>query len=159
MNLRPQSLFGRTAISISLTLLAFMIIAVSAATYFIYIPVAKRYAEDFSAVIVSAAHSLQSLPEDMHTELQQQLHNDHGLTVAQQLTELSEDYSQVTYYPFFRESLARRVGDGLSINASAKEHFIWVDVPAHGKLFQTVPNLQGAPPPRRAFPGPLAIPG
>ena len=62
MNLRPQSLFGRTAISISLTLLAFMTIAVSAATYFIYIPVAKRYAEDFSAVIISAAHSLQSLP-------------------------------------------------------------------------------------------------
>jgi len=136
VNLRPQSLFGRTAISISLTLLAFMTIAVSAATYFIYIPVAKRYAEDFSAVIISAAHSLQSLPEEMHTELQQQLLNDHGLTVAQQLTELSEDYSQVTYYPFFRESLARRLGDGLSINASTKEQFIWVDVPAHGKMYR-----------------------
>lgn len=136
MNLRPHSLFGRTAISISLTLLAFMIIAVSAAAYFIYIPLAQRYADDFSAVIVSAAHSLQSLPEELHAELQQQLLNDHGLMVAQQLSELSEDYSQVTFYPFFRESLARRAGEGLSISASNKDPLIWVDVPAHGKIYR-----------------------
>jgi two-component system osmolarity sensor histidine kinase EnvZ len=134
--LRPRSLFGRTAISISLTLVAFMIIAVSAAAYFIYIPLAQRYADDFSAVIVSAAHSLQSLPEEMHPELQQQLLNDHGLIVAQQLTELSEDYSEVTFYPFFRESLARRAGEGLLIHASNKDSFIWVDVPAHAKMYR-----------------------
>ena len=136
MNLRLQSLFGRTAATISLTLLAFMFVAVSAAVYLIYVPMTQRYADDFAAVIVSAAHSLQSLPEDLHPELRQQLLEDHGLIVAEQLSELPEDYSQVAFYPFFRESLARRAGEDLSIIASDRNSLIWVDVPAHGKIFR-----------------------
>ena len=61
--------------------MVFMIIIMSAASYFIYIPMTQRYADDFAAVIVSAAHSLQSLPENLHPELQQQLSDDHGLIV------------------------------------------------------------------------------
>ena len=136
MNLRPQSLFGRAAITNSLTLLAFMIIIVSAAGYFIYIPITQRYADDFAAVIVSAAHSLQSLPEQLHPELKQQLLEDHGLIVSQQLSDTPEGYSEVAFYPYFRETLARRAGKSLSIIASDTDPLIWVDVPAHGKIFR-----------------------
>jgi two-component system osmolarity sensor histidine kinase EnvZ len=120
----------------ALTLLVFMIIVMSAASYFIYIPMAKRYADDFAAVIVSAAHSLQSLPERLHPELQKQLRDDHGLIVSQPLSELPEGYSEVDYYPFFRESLARRAGESLSIIASDQDALVWVDVPAHGRIYR-----------------------
>ena len=136
MNLRPQSLFARAVFTNSLTLLVFMIIVMSAASYFIYIPMTQRYADDFAAVIVSAAHSLQSLPENLHPELQQQLSDDHGLIVSQPISDIPEGYSQVEYYPFFRESLARRAGESLSIIASDKDPLIWVDVPAHDKIFR-----------------------
>jgi hypothetical protein len=58
LKLAPRSLFGRTAITIALTLLVFMAISMGAAVYFIAIPMAERSADDFAAVIVSAAHTM-----------------------------------------------------------------------------------------------------
>ncbi len=131
MKLVPQSLLGRTAFTIALTLMAFTIISLGAAVYFIAIPMAKRSADDFAAVIVSAAHSIESLPKEMHAELQQQLLQDHGLIVTTQTRTLPEKDFDVPYYLFFQESLAQRVGHKVSIVESTKGPLIWVDVPAH----------------------------
>ena len=73
MKLMPGSLFARTATTIALTLVVFMIISTSAAVYFIYVPMARRNADDFAAEIVSAAHSLQELPEESHKDLKREL--------------------------------------------------------------------------------------
>ncbi len=131
MTLMPRSLLGRSAFTIALTLLIFMLVSLGSAVYFIAIPMAKRSADDFAAVIVSAAHSIESLPEEMHAELQQQLLEDHGLIVTTQSRSLPEKHFDVPYYIFFQESLARRVGQKLSIVESTKGPLIWVDVPAH----------------------------
>lgn len=127
----PQSLLGRSALTIALTLLIFMLVSLGSAVYFIAIPMAKRSADDFAAVIVSAAHSMQSLPKEMHAELQQQLLQNHGLIVTTQTRALPEKKFDVPYYLFFQESLARRAGQKLSIVESTKGPLIWVDVPAH----------------------------
>ena len=111
----PKSLLGRTVITIALTLLVFMLIFVSAAIYFVYDPMAKRHADDFAAVIVSAAHSLQSLPEEMHAELKQQLLQDHGLIVAEETTDVPQASSDLPFSPFFHEALKRRAGAELVI--------------------------------------------
>ena len=136
MTLWPRSLIGRTAITIAVTLFVFMVIVVSAAIYFVYNPIAKRHADDFAAVIVSAAHSLQSLPEEMHTELKQQLLQDHGLIVAEKTAAVPQTSSDLLYSPFFHEALDRRAGTELNIIESTDSPIIWVDVPAHGKLFR-----------------------
>ncbi|MDX2413426.1 MAG: ATP-binding protein [Woeseiaceae bacterium] len=132
MKLAPRSLFGRTAITIALTLLVFMAISMGAAVYFIAIPMAERSADDFAAVIVSAAHTMESLPEEMHAQLQHQLLLDHGLIVTKQKPTLSEKAFDVPYYVFFRESLARRAGQELAIIESEKGPIVWVDVPTEG---------------------------
>lgn len=136
MRLWPRSLVGRTVITIAVTLLVFMLISISAAIYFVYNPMAKRHADDFAAVIVSAAHSLQSLPEEMHAELKQQLLQDHGLIVADETTAASQMSSDAPFYPFFHDALNRRVGTELVVVESANGPIIWVDVPAHGKLYR-----------------------
>ena len=136
MRLKPRSLFGRTAVTIALTMLLFMAISMGAVAYFIYIPLAHRNADDFAAVIVSAAHSLQSLPEEMHAELKQQLLDDHGLLVAEQTDGYSTLSSDLSYNPFFRDALERRVGHELQIIEKDEGPLIWVDVPAHGKNFR-----------------------
>lgn len=130
----PQSLLGRSASTIALALLIFMLVSLGAAVYFIAIPMAKRSADDFAAVIVSAAHSIESLPEEMHAELQQQLLQDHGLIVTTQTGALPEKKFDVPYYIFFQESLARRAEQKLSIVESTKGPLIWVDVPAHDMI-------------------------
>ena len=136
MKLAPRTLFGRSAVTIALTLLVFMIVSLGTAVYFIAIPMAERSADDFAAVIVSAAHTLQTLPEELHSEFQQQLLVDHGLIVAEQQPALAEKTFDVPYYIFFQQSLARRTGRELSIIESVDGPLIWVDVPAHGKIFR-----------------------
>lgn len=113
-----------------------MVISLGTAIYFIAMPMAKRSADDFAAVIVSAAHSLQSLPEEMHAELKQQLLLDHGLIVTDHIHVLSEKSFDVPYYLFFQDSLDRRAGQELQIFESESGPLIWVDVPAHGKMFR-----------------------
>jgi len=137
LKLAPRSLFGRTAITIALTLLVFIVISMSAAIYFIAIPMAERSADDFAAVIVSAAHTMENLPEEMHEQLQQQLLLDHGLIVTKQTPVLSEKKFDVPYYYlFFRESLARRAGKDLAIIESEKGPIVWVDVPTEGQTIR-----------------------
>lgn len=136
MKLWPRSLLGRTATTIASTLLLFVAISMGAAVYFIMIPMAQRSADDFAAVIVSAAHSLQSLPEEMHGELKRQLLQDHGLVVTKHIHSLSEKSFDVPYYLFFRESLARRAGQELPFFESETGPLVWVDVPAHGQMFR-----------------------
>jgi two-component system osmolarity sensor histidine kinase EnvZ len=136
MTYRPRSLLGRTVITIAATLLVFMLIFVSAAVYFVYDPMARRHADDFAAVIVSAAHSLQSLPVEMHAELKERLLQDHGLIVADETTDVPLASHDLPYYPFFHEALDRRAGTKLKIIESQDSPIIWVDVPAHGKLFR-----------------------
>ena len=125
----PRSLFGRSAMTIALTLLVFMTISMSAAVYFIAIPMAERSADDFAAVIVSAAHTMESLPHEMHEQLQHQLLLDHGLIVTEETPALAKKTFDVPYYVFFQESLARRAGRELAISESEKGPLIWVDIP------------------------------
>ncbi len=136
MTLYPRSLIGRTAITIALTLLAFMAISMASAVYFVHNPMAKRHAEDFAAIIVAAAHSLQDLPVEMHAELKNRLLQDHGLIVAEQPFESIETTSELPFYPFFHEALHEQAGENLRIVESADSPIIWVDVPAHGRIYR-----------------------
>jgi two-component system osmolarity sensor histidine kinase EnvZ len=136
MTFYPRSLLGRTAITIAVTLLAFMAISVAAAVYFIYNPMAKRHAEDFAAIIVAAAHSLQDLPVELHAELKDRLLADHGLIVAEQPFESFETTSSLPFYPFFHAALDNQAGEDLRIVESADSPIIWVDVPAHGRIYR-----------------------
>ena len=136
MRLQPRTLFGRSAITIALSLVVFMILSLGSAVYFIAIPMAKRSADDFAAVIVSAAHSLQSSPEEEHAELKQRLLWDHGLIVTDQIHVLSEKSFDVPYYIFFQEALASRAGHKLQIFEAETGPLIWVDVPVHEKMFR-----------------------
>ena len=122
--------------TIALSLVVFMVLSLGSAVYFIAIPMAKRSADDFAAVIVSAAHSLQSSPEELQAELRQQLLWDHGLIVTDHIHVLSEKSFDVPYYIFFQEALARRAGHELQIFEADTGPLIWVDVPAHERMFR-----------------------
>jgi len=136
LRFQPRTLFGRSALTIALSLVVFMVLSLGSAIYFIAMPMAKRSADDFAAVIVSAAHSLQSLPEEMHAELKQRLLWDHGLIVTEHVHVLSEKSFDVPYYIFFEEALARRAGRELHIFEEDSGLLIWVDVPAHEKMYR-----------------------
>jgi two-component system osmolarity sensor histidine kinase EnvZ len=56
--------------------------------------------------------------------------------VTKQKPTLSEKAFDVPYYVFFRESLARRAGQELTIIESDKGPIVWVDVPTEGQTIR-----------------------
>ena len=136
MNIRPTSLFGRTAMTIGITLLVFTIASMSAVVYFVMIPMAKRSAEDFAAEFIDAAHALQDLPVERHPELKQELLDDHGLIVTDHEPGAVEHSADTPYLIYFRDALTRQAGEALPIIADEAGPMIWVDVPAHGKEYR-----------------------
>lgn len=134
MSLLPRSLFGRTALTVAVTLLAFLLIALGTAVYFIAIPMAKRSADDFAAIIISSARTMQTLPEDLQKEFRNHLLIDHGLIVADQLPALEERTFDYPYFVFFREAMTRRTGHDPRLVASTSGPVIWVDVPVGNHL-------------------------
>ena len=86
VKLLPDSLFGRTAITIALTLFVFLTVASAATVHFVFAPMAKRSAEDLAAEIVTAAQSLPYLPGQQQERKIDPLMQDHELTVSDSLT-------------------------------------------------------------------------
>ena len=145
MTFFPRSLLGRTAITIAITLLAFMAISMTAAVYFVYNPMAKRHAEDFAAIIVSAAHLLQDLPVEMHSELEDRLLEDHGLIVAEQPFRSSNGDLQWTALPQVRIGLTKgghvalNLGMELPLSGQVWDHSVHLTLLwdfADGSLFK-----------------------
>lgn len=136
MKIRTKSLFGRTAVTIGITLLLFTALSMSAVVYFVMLPMAKRAAEDLAAEFVDAAHALQELPEELHPALKQELLDDHGLVVTDHEPGAIEHSAETPYVAYFREALARHAGEDLPIVADESGPMIWVDVPAHGKEYR-----------------------
>jgi len=129
LKLKLRSLFARTAITIALTLLFFVVVSVGATVYFIAIPMAQRSADDFSALLISSAQSFQMTPEDGREEFQHHLLVDHGLIATMQTPALLEKTFDLPYYLFFSSALARRAGQEIPIIESASGPVLWVDIP------------------------------
>ena len=136
MRLRPTSLFGRTAMTIAVTLALFTIVSMSAVVYFVMIPMAKRSAEDFAAEFVDAAHLLQDHSEEEQAAIKQELLSDHGLVVTDHKHSAVEQSTDTPYLVYFREALTRQAGEELPIFTDDEGPMIWVDVPAHGKDYR-----------------------
>ena len=136
MRLRPTSLFGRTAMTIGLSLALFTLVSMATVVYFVVIPMAKRSAEDLAAEFESAARALQDLPEEQHPALKQELLDDHGLVVTNHDPGLIEPTADTLYLAFFREALANQVGEYLPIVEDKSGPMVWVDVPTDGKEYR-----------------------
>jgi two-component system osmolarity sensor histidine kinase EnvZ len=136
MRLRSHSLFGRTAITIALTLITYTIVSIGALVYFVVIPMTKRSAHDFAAEIVSAAHMLQDFPEERHAIIKQELLDDHGLLVSDYQPGMHEKSIDSLYLKYFQASLVELSGEELPIFEADAGPLVWVDVPAHGKMYR-----------------------
>ena len=130
MKLLPDSLVGRTAITVALALLLYLAVAVSATIYLLFTPMAKRSAEDLAAEIVTAAQSLPYLPEEHQARHIDQLLHDHDVVVADSVPEPWAEPNETTYLGYFRESLAKHSVNAFSIaeSESSAGPMVWVNM-------------------------------
>ena len=132
MKIFPRSLLSRTAVTISLALLLFMIITLSAAVYFVALPLGKRSADDLAALMILAANTWHETTAEQHTQIRQQLLQDHGLAVAAQTPTLPVLKIDYPYFLLLRAALVRRTGEQIDILRNPGGHRVWVDIPVNG---------------------------
>ncbi len=134
MRLLPDTLVGRTALTIALTLSLFLAVAASATVYLVFTPMARRSAEDLAAEIVTAAQSLPYLPKQHQVRHIDQLLHDHDVVVADSVPEPWTEPEETTYLAYFRESLAKHSLNSFSIAESESEAgpMVWVNMLERG---------------------------
>ena len=135
MKLLPDSLFGRTAITIALTLFVFLTVASAATVHFVFAPMAKRSAEDLAAEIVTAAQSLPYLPGQHQARYVDQLLHDHEVSVADSVPATVSIPTETTYLSYFREALAKHSISTFNIVESDSGSTIWVNMVENGNDF------------------------
>ena len=108
-----------------------MIITLSAAVYFVAMPIGKRSADDLAALMILAANTWHETTAEEHTELRQQLLQDHGLAVAAQRPALPVLKIDYPYFLFLRAALCRRTGQQIDILRNPGGKRVWVDIPVN----------------------------
>ncbi len=74
-----KTLFGRTSLIVTSTMLAFLITTITIAGYFIILPVGKRNAEDLASLILLSAKTYVGLPPETKQDFINELSTNHQL--------------------------------------------------------------------------------
>ena len=127
--LSARSLLVRTAGTIALALLLFVVISLGAAAWFVAIPIARQSADDLATVMILTAESCRETSGKNRPRLRQQLRQDLGFTISEQMPALPEHQVSFPYFMFLTEALERRTGEDIAILKDPNGEQLWVDIP------------------------------
>ncbi len=133
-SLQPQSLLGRTNLTLAISSFAIVVVATFALNIFVIDPIAERSADDEAALLVLSAQTWVELPPQARPYFELELAQSHDLIISvaeQSLPPLER------YLPFTQtlvEKLQQRLG--IDVQMYDGEDLIWVDVPMAGYNLQ-----------------------
>ena len=129
-SLQPQSLLGRTNLTLAISSFAIVLVATFALNVFVIDPIAERSADDEAALLVLSAQTWVELPPQARPYFELELAQSHDLIISvaeQSLPPLER------YLPFTKilvEKLQQRLA--IDVQMYDGEDLIWVDVPMAG---------------------------
>ena len=124
-----MTLFGRTSLIISSTMLAFLLAVITIAGYLIILPVGKRNAEDLSALILLSAQTYVELPPETRQDFIDELSKTHQLYWGTGKEPLAEHIHLKPHFSFMEKTLSDRLGSTVDIapqKGMTDRH--WVDI-------------------------------
>ncbi len=159
-----KTLFFRTATTLTIALLLLALIFSASTSYFIMVPVAKRSADDLSALLVLAAKTWVELPYETRPDFIQELENGYGihLTESDQIEEASSNIPILIYLNLLRSSLQERLGMApkisVSVDKNDKEN-VWINIPVNNRYIRFGISVEriGARPPKAMISMVIAI--
>ncbi|MBN2856142.1 MAG: hypothetical protein JXK51_07855 [Halothiobacillaceae bacterium] len=105
---RTWSLFSTTALALIGSISIILVFALTAVTWFVMVPMAKRSADDLAALIVLSAQTWTELPKEAQPLLAAELKNQHGL-IIQEIPALNRLHStNLPYVRFLHDAVVRR---------------------------------------------------
>ncbi|MHB9022336.1 MAG: sensor histidine kinase [Halothiobacillus sp.] len=111
MSTRPSrswSLFSSTALALISSISVILVFALTAVTWFVMVPMAKRSTDDLAALIILSAQTWTELPKEAQPLLAAELKNQHGL-VIEEIPALNRLHStNLPYVRFLHDAVVRR---------------------------------------------------
>ena len=124
-----KTLFGRTSLIISGTLLAFLLAVITIVSYFIIMPVGKRNADDLALLILLSAQTYVELPPETRQDFIKELSNTHQLYLGNGNEKLAEQTNLKPYFNFMEKTLSERLGSNVAITSQVgNANRRWVDI-------------------------------
>lgn len=133
-SLRPQSLLGRTTITLAVSSFLIAVVSTIALNVFVIDPIAERSADDEAALLVLSAQTWVELPPQARPYFELELAQSHDLiiSVAEQTLPPLDRYLPFT--ELLLEKLQRRLA--LDVRMYDGDDLVWVDVPMAGYNLQ-----------------------
>lgn len=124
----PNSLFFRTAATLSVTSLLLVLITLAATAWFVLIPVGKQAADDLAALLILSAQTWVEVPPETRPDLEQELLDTHRLRLTTDSFPLSLPSRTPRYLTILHEAIERRIGHPVAFGSHADhEGWYWVD--------------------------------
>lgn len=132
-----RSLFRSTATTVALALLLFQFIVISATVNYVMLPMAKRSADDLSALLVLSAQTWVELPPETRKDFELELISKHQFMVFEDLPPLPAREGFLPYLNLLDSALSERTGGQVSVKVTELETtWFWAEIPAGGKLIR-----------------------
>ena len=126
---QPATLFARTYVALTVTLLLFLLLSAVSLAYFVLVPVSKRAANDFAALIILSTQTWVELPPGTRPDFERELLEKHELTITQAKNTL-EVVPYLPYIKFLEAALLRLSGKSIQVMYGKKgdDPMFYVDV-------------------------------
>ena len=131
---QPTTLFTRTYVTLTVTLLLFLLLSAVSLAYFVLIPVSKRAANDFAGLIVLSTQTWAELPPGTRSDFERELHEKHELTILHTTSSL-EAAPRLPYIQFLEAALLRLSGKPIRVMYAEKDSIseFYVDIAVAGR--------------------------
>ncbi len=115
--LRPRSLFAVTGLTLSIAVTVFLLLSLSAITFYILAPVSRQAADDLAALMVLSAKTWVELPPQTRPDFEQELLAQHnlGIGLADPKQEQVLSDNPALYLRFLEDTLLLRTGQQVRI--------------------------------------------
>lgn len=134
---RPTTLFGRSAMTVSLAFILFQALTLAAVVYFVLFPLAERSADDLAELIVLSAQTWVELPPETRPDFEQELAKNHGLWLFEARAPLAPSARFGPYQRWLEAALEKRAGKPVRVVVSEwNEPWFWTEVSVAGQTIR-----------------------
>lgn len=134
---RPATLFGRSAVTITLAFLMFQAFTLATVVYFVLMPLAERSADDLAELIVLSAKTWVELPPETRRDFELELAKNHSLWLFATSVPLTRRGHSAPYQQLLESTLSKRTGTPVTVVVSDwSEPWFWTEIPVAKQLIR-----------------------
>lgn len=129
---RPKTLFGKTGLTLTISLTAFLLFSILTITLLVLVPVSRQAADDLAALMVLTAKTWAELPPYTRQDFERELRVQHNIRLQLQASETPQIPSSnpALYLYFLEDALARRTGKNIPVMKAADgDDWLRVNIP------------------------------